>query len=720
MEKDHDKGLPEDSDMKASEGVLYPLEAIFFLHKIVIKKCGKVVRKMKSRIFFYSKIFSKLQATEIYNSIRGAFYVHFRTGITSFLMMMVVFTVYFFGFLSAYAEPYYDGESENFLSNGSFEEGTTLPLDWIWDAWQPSAIPTWDNTNAQRGEKSIKIFAPTPNDARWIQMVDVEPDKLYFLSGWIKTDNVGHSAEPVDAGANLCLYGTWTRSSGVFGTQDWTRHGILFNSDNETQVTVGARLGYWAGTTTGTAWFDNLELKPIVPMDPHPSWKILVLIYQDTDFEVTDNTGTYHHYVASMTQDEMEQAALAAEQFVEIDIPALTSGNMVPEITVRFPDRVLNELSAIGGGYWPSPEDTAPERDPGFDSVFVIWDPRATDLTTNNYEWIGYGDGLAANMGTGQTYFSMQIDAAVYRGHRNVFKHEWGHCILFYFNAVGTSPKPTVSNHAEATDYVNCQTGQFYVWQDETLANPIPNSIYSNESGFTHDYYSGTTATADQPSRCLGITPEAWALGGPISHSGNINQPPEVICLDVTVSTQSGLCSANASIDGGSFDPDGDDITIEQTPPGPYDLGDTDVILTVTDDEGAYGTCEATVTVVDDEVPVISSIDADPNKLWPPNHKMVPVTVAVDATDNCDSEPFCLIASVASNEPVNGLGDGDTAPDWLITGDLTVKLRAERSGNGNVRIYTITVECADSFGNSSSEIVTVTVPHDKGQNDKKK
>ena len=118
--------------------------------------------------------------------------------------------------------------------------------------------------------------------------------------------------------------------------------------------------------------------------------------------------------------------------------------------------------------------------------------------------------------------FRCRIDAAVYRGHRNIFKHEWGHCILFYFDAVGTTPKPTVSNHAEATDYVNCQTGQFYVWQDETLASPIPNSIYNNESGFTHDYYSGTTATADQPSRCLGITPEAWALGGPVSHSGNI------------------------------------------------------------------------------------------------------------------------------------------------------------------------------------------------------
>ena len=196
------------------------------------------------------------------------------------------------------------------------------------------------------------------------------------------------------------------------------------------------------------------------------------------------------------------------------------------------------------------------------------------------------------------------------------------------------------------------------------------------------------------------------------------NTPPVAICQDVTVSTEAGLCTANASIDDGSFDPDGDEITLEQAPPGPYDLGDTDVTLTVTDDKDASDTCDATVTVVDEEAPVISSVSANPNKLWPPNHKMVPVTVAVDATDNCDS--VCQIISVTSNEPVNGLGDGNTAPDWVITGDLTVKLRAERSGKGNGRIYTITVECADSSGNNSTDTAKVTVPHDKGKKNNQK
>jgi hypothetical protein len=70
---------------------------------------------------------------------------------------------------------------------------------------------------------------------------------------------------------------------------------------------------------------------------------------------------------------------------------------------------------------------------------------------------------------------------------------------------------------------------------------------------------------------------------------------------------------------------------------------------------------------------------------------------------------------VSSNEPENGLGDGDTSPDWKITGNLTLNLRAERSGKGSGRIYTITVKCADADGNSSSGNVRVSVPHDQGK-----
>lgn len=191
------------------------------------------------------------------------------------------------------------------------------------------------------------------------------------------------------------------------------------------------------------------------------------------------------------------------------------------------------------------------------------------------------------------------------------------------------------------------------------------------------------------------------------------NTPPVSQCKDVTVEADIS-CRADASIDNGSYDPDGDEITLSQDPEGPYGLGTTLVILTVTDSKGASSQCTGTVTVEDKTPPTISAISINPSVLWPANHKMVPVTVTVSVFDNC-GPLMCNIVSVTSNEPINGLGDGDTAPDWQINGGLMVNLRAERSGKGSGRIYTITIECKDASGNTTTGKVTVNVPHDQGK-----
>ncbi|HET9866914.1 MAG TPA: hypothetical protein VFQ06_06455, partial [Nitrospira sp.] len=264
---------------------------------------------------------------------------------------------------------------------------------------------------------------------------------------------------------------------------------------------------------------------------------------------MTDTAGVRHHMVGAMTPAEVERATLAATQFVETDIPALTSGNMIPELTIRYPDHALTQLDAFGQAWWPSSANTAADRDPAFDSVIVIWDPRVVDQYTGTRYWIGGGAGLTPPMNTGQTYATIIIEATGY-GHRNVFKHEWGHSILFYFDAAGTAPKPTVTNHANVNQYVHWPTGDNYVWVDETDANLIPNSIYNNESGFTHDYYSGTTATADEPTRRLGITPEAWMLGGPVTKPGapSGGPPPVITCSGNIVVPKDPWSSCSATV----------------------------------------------------------------------------------------------------------------------------------------------------------------------------
>lgn len=106
---------------------------------------------------------------------------------------------------------------------------------------------------------------------------------------------------------------------------------------------------------------------------------------------------------------------------------------------------------------------------------------------------------------------------------------------------------------------------------------------------------SGTSYTLNVSGACIGSCP-------------TVNHLPVAISQNVTVEAGSG-CVADASINNGSFDPDGDPLTITQTPAGPYPLGATNVLLTVTDSKGASSQSSSTVTVV---APTTTTVSAPP------------------------------------------------------------------------------------------------------------
>jgi hypothetical protein len=114
-------------------------------------------------------------------------------------------------------------------------------------------------------------------------------------------------------------------------------------------------------------------------------------------------------------------------------------------------------------------------------------------------------------------------------------------------------------------------------------------------------------------------------------------------------------------------------------------------------------------TTVSNPPPGVTGLGADRSVLWPPNHRMVDVALSYQVSDNCDPNPVCQVA-VASDEPVQGSGDGNTAPDWEIVDARHVRLRAERAGGGDGRTYTLTVTCRDSAGGASSASTIVSVP----------
>ena len=97
---------------------------------------------------------------------------------------------------------------------------------------------------------------------------------------------------------------------------------------------------------------------------------------------------------------------------------------------------------------------------------------------------------------------------------------------------------------------------------------------------------------------------------------------------------------------------------------------------------------------------------------------MVDIVVDTNVSDN-SGLPVTLNASITSNEPIDGTGQGDKSPYWTEpvidqeNGIITFQLRAERSGKGNRRVYTITITAADTSNNTTTANIEITAPHDK-------
>ena len=155
-------------------------------------------------------------------------------------------------------------------------------------------------------------------------------------------------------------------------------------------------------------------------------------------------------------------------------------------------------------------------------------------------------------------------------------------------------------------------------------------------------------------------------------------------------------------------------VTCDHASGSTFPLGTTTVLCTATDTHNNTAQGSFTVLVRDTTPPTIVSITADPSNLWPPNHKPVEVTITVIASDLVDPNPTSHIVLVSSNQPINGIGDGNTTTDWTITGPLTLDLLAERTGSTD-RVYTITIATTDASGNTAYGVVNVTVSNPRGR-----
>lgn len=174
------------------------------------------------------------------------------------------------------------------------------------------------------------------------------------------------------------------------------------------------------------------------------------------------------------------------------------------------------------------------------------------------------------------------------------------------------------------------------------------------------------------------FTPGVITVGSPPS-----NNPPVAVCAPLVTETDPGACERAsidpADLDGGSYDPDGDPITLRLNPLGPYPAGVNDVWLVVTDDPGDSDSCQTTVTVEDNEPPTaICPSDVILEVAYGETGAFVPFVI--DADDNC---PGVTVEA----DPASG--------SFFPIGTTLVAVTAyDAAGNPNTCFFNVVIDSA--------------------------
>jgi hypothetical protein len=211
-------------------------------------------------------------------------------------------------------------------------------------------------------------------------------------------------------------------------------------------------------------------------------------------------------------------------------------------------------------------------------------------------------------------------------------------------------------------------------------------------------------------------------VGGPL-----VNQPPTAVAGEDQSVECTSVTGAEFTLDGDASSDADENLRLVSwragSRAGPEVGSETEIalalgvgesesyVLRVMDAFAQTDEDSTSVEVVDRTAPVIESLVATPDRLWPPDHRLQPIELSIEVSDVCDASPTCVVTEVESDEEQLGEGSGHTANDWVISGGLGLSLRAERQGKADGRVYTVTVECSDATGNTETATVKVNAPH---------
>jgi hypothetical protein len=250
----------------------------------------------------------------------------------------------------------------------------------------------------------------------------------------------------------------------------------------------GRLAGYWVQPAAG------------VRLIQATTWKVLVLVYRQTNLDFVDASGQTRHLGATMSA-ATESLMVGAVQTMPKLTHEWSSGVAAQQMTVVRPPTPLTRLTALGGGeYWLAPEDIAADialyaPTSAYDSIMVVWQPWDTDDYVPSAGWgLSWPAGAASN---GAAYATVTVPPSgdnywitgqAYPG--EPFMHEWLHGVIDYYTSQGSN---TPALHANAAYGYTDHAGSFAGWYGDLMRQHVKDPLTGDYVGISSlDWQSGT------------------------------------------------------------------------------------------------------------------------------------------------------------------------------------------------------------------------------------
>jgi len=374
---------------------------------------------------------------------------------------------------------------------------------------------TWSGSSTFTVERNIFTINSNnrEDDANFSRVFQVKPNTRYVFSADV-TSTAGRSNETQNStGANICVPSGYHNTAYDHNQGGWQTLELLVDSENNTEITLALRQGYFGSTVNGITQFKNIKLQERVVASRDSNWNFLCLVLRNCDVNITVD-GSPRNVKITMDNAYVDAAKLQLNRF-KTAIETMTNRQMTANLDIYVVDTPVTSLSDAGIGFWAGPQDIKQILKPyleskSYDHVITM---TQFDLLTMGQQigaprgWGGLNlGGPIGNLGYGKAYDIgyLQIPMSTWSG------LEW------YYD-----PNVPAQFYVSGLVHEFAHTAE---WISNRKGIEVPN-LHDGSNGYTEnedglgewykylrDYLTCNINSHDTPPRKIGCTQETYML----------------------------------------------------------------------------------------------------------------------------------------------------------------------------------------------------------------